>query len=444
MMKTFLVGNLLCMMIMFSGGLVFGAGIESLEKECAAGNVESCGNLAKSELEAGNHDNAKDHAQKACDGGAMRGCTVLGLLLKTQDQSEAKRLFKKACDSKYTRGCFNLGLLEYDGGNKEEAKKVFKDACGSGDSLSCDRQGIIEKESGNKETAKALFKKSCTAGDTVGCSDLAVSEYNEGNKAEAERLWEKACDGGDQTACKNLENILNEKARLYEHACESGDMTGCYNYGLVREKRKDDKPFVLEVYQKACNGGENRACDAIKQFLTRSCIQDRLKEDQECYIDGPTSQTSAGVSITPRVRLQTESCNKKAKQLEQGLGCSQVGDFEAKRGNIEEAEKIFRDGCNKQTNSGCGGLVCIGYIKMNQGKESEAKRLFKTACDFSSSKPGSYEGAAYEGCTAIPKPPIGHFNKQNYSKMVQQAIKEMPDKESQCRSKWQSAWGPKH
>jgi TPR repeat protein len=413
--------------------------VEEAEKACLAGKPEQCGNLSKLELESGNLANAKDHGKKACDGGAMRGCVVLGIILKKSDKSEATRLFKKACDTNYAKGCINLALLKYEDGDKSEAKENMKKACDQGDALGCDRQGALENELGNKKEALSLYKKSCDQGEMLGCTDQGSMEYSNGNKDEAERLWQLACSNREKNACEKFDSYLDEKIRLYQFACDKGDLSGCYNTGLALTKKDnafEEKNNILQIFQKACTGGEKRACDEIKRFLTKECINWNLKADRECYVDGPIERMSAGTSIIRRIRVHNESCDAKAKQAEKGLGCSNVGDFEAKGGNYLDAEKIYSEGCNKTNSTGCGGLVCMGYMKMNQKKEAEAKRLFKQACNFSETSPGTHDAKGYEGCTAIPIAPRN-------PKLVQQAIQAMTDKETECKKNWSRAWGPK-
>lgn len=411
--------------------------VEDTEKGCRSGNMEQCGNLSKLELESGNLINAKDHAKKGCDGGSMQGCIVLGVIFMKTDKSEAIRLFKQACDAKNTKGCINLALMKYDSGDKNEAKDLLKKACESGNAFACARQGVLENAMGNKKEAFELYKKACDGGEMLGCSDRGSAEFSNGNKDEAERLWDQACKGGEKRACEKLNAFLDEKIHLYQFACNKGDMSGCYNSGLALEKKADDneaKGHILEVFQKACTGGEKRACDEIKTFLTSDCIKRRLKADIGCYVDGPTEKISAGSSFIRRVRIQSESCDAKAKQVEKGMGCSKVGDFEAKSGNYAEAEKIFAEGCTKTNNEGCGGIVCVGYLKMNQKKEAEAKQLFKIACSFAETTPGSYDSNAYEGCTVFPDSPNKKFN--------QKPLNDLTERESTCKRNWSQAWGP--
>lgn len=416
--------------------------VEDAEKACSSGNVEGCGNLSVFEFEAGNIENAKINAKKACDGNAMRGCNVLALILKNSDISEAKQLFEKACEKDHIKGCINLGILEYEKGNKKAAMKALKKSCDREDFFGCDRLGLIENEMGNKDEAKKLFKKACEGNEKIGCTNLGVSEHTSGNKVEAERLWKKSCNAGDPSACRYFENILNDKANLYEQSCSQNDMSACYNYGLIRVKRKDPENLVLQVFQKACDGNELRACDEIKSVLTKACVNRRLKLDRDCYTQGPVQRLSSGTSIIPSIRVHNDSCDKREKQTLQGLGCADVGDLEAKRGNFNEAEKIYKDGCTGHTNNeGCSGLVCIGYQKMNQKKEAEAKKLFKIACDNSKTKTESLPGS--EGCFAIPTPPSGNYNKKNFSELIEKAKRDMVDKEAQCIKNWERAWGPK-
>lgn len=259
----------------------------------------------------------------------------------------------------------------------------------------------------------------------------------------------RPCTSGDEIC-------LNAKREFYISTCNSGnDVSGCYNYGLLREQDlpEDDVDFniagqrgdisqVLQIYQMSCDGGERKACDAIRSLLQKQCSNARILTDKDCY-EPITVQKNEGVSRRTLVRIHNNTCDDKIKETAE-IACTMVGDFEAKKGNYPKAEEIYTATCDSPLNrSGCGGLVCVGYSKMNEGKQAEAKRLFKKACDFSEVSPGVHDGAAYSGCFAIPTPPkYGTINKQAFAKVIREAIKDMPNKEAECKNGWSHAWGP--
>ena len=68
----------------------------------------------------GNKQTAIKLWSKACDGGDMDGCGILGVMYDTgdgirQDKQKASKLYKKACDGGFMRGCKNYKLLNEEG-----------------------------------------------------------------------------------------------------------------------------------------------------------------------------------------------------------------------------------------------------------------------------------------------------------------------------------------
>lgn len=103
-------------------------GAEKLLQECERDQLDSCVTLAlwlRDVMEA--PASAYEPLKKACDGGNMKGCNVLGNLYLDpysglgMDQKQAKALYEKACTGGYTNACTNLRGL------KEEATTPAED-----------------------------------------------------------------------------------------------------------------------------------------------------------------------------------------------------------------------------------------------------------------------------------------------------------------------------
>ena len=103
-------------------------GAEKLLQECQKDQLDSCVTLAlwlRDVMEA--PASAYEPLKKACDGGNMKGCNVLGNLYLDpysglgMDQKQAKALYEKACTGGYTNACTNLRGL------KEEATTPAED-----------------------------------------------------------------------------------------------------------------------------------------------------------------------------------------------------------------------------------------------------------------------------------------------------------------------------
>ena len=88
---------------------------DKLIRECNRNNLESCVTAAiwtRDYLEA--PANAYPFLKKACDGGNMRGCNVLGNLYLNpssglgMDYAAAVKLYERACKGGYENACTNL------------------------------------------------------------------------------------------------------------------------------------------------------------------------------------------------------------------------------------------------------------------------------------------------------------------------------------------------
>ena len=117
----------------------------------------------------------RDHATERVNEGQA--------LYNQQRYSEARMLYQKACDGGAARGCGNLGYLyEYGQGVKQDYSKALAD-----------------------------YELACAGGDTSGCvSGGWLYETGRGvahDNAQARKMYKKACDDGDRTACTSLRNL---------------------------------------------------------------------------------------------------------------------------------------------------------------------------------------------------------------------------------------------
>lgn len=411
--------------------------LNALKNGCDQDDFNACGDLSKAELDSNQRDNAQLHAHKACDGGNLRGCTVLGILLRTGgDSKEAKVVLKKACDGNYLKGCVQLGATLDEQGRKIEAKDIFKKVCQSKEPAGCFGLAFYERTLGNKDEALRLFKSACDSGMKDSCDEAKKTEADSGIPAH--------CDSGDA-------NCLSNRERRLSAACDLGGYSQCYEYGKIREERHDQRTLILQVYQSGCDGGNKESCDAIKRVLTDSCIYNETHSHKECYpsfdqMAKMPIQSSGGTTVVNVERFDNPECNKKLEFAKKADHCAVIGDFEAKNGAFAEAEKIYSAGCTSPSNNqGCGGLVCLGAMKAATGNKQEAFKLFKQACINSAKGDGSYDGKAYNGCLAanISLGPIEADNKKSIAKASASKIGKMTDTVKSCQAEWDKAWGPR-
>jgi uncharacterized protein len=170
---------------------------------------------------------AKPPAERACNGGNMHGCTILGYLYEhglgvAQDYNQARSLFQKACDGGDMIACSNLGGLYGDGKgvprDYAQARSLYQKACGGGDMAGCNNLGDLyvngEGVARDYTQARVLFQKACNGGEMMGCYNLGWLYANgrgvPQDNAQARSLYQKACSGGLPLACNDLKTLPKE------------------------------------------------------------------------------------------------------------------------------------------------------------------------------------------------------------------------------------------
>lgn len=100
-----------------------------------------------------------------------------------RDYTQAMKLFDKACDGGNMYGCGLLGAMYYKGDGVEQ----------------------------NHLKSAILFDKACDSGDMKGCGVLGTMYYDgdgvEKDSLKGVKLFQKACDGGNIEACEMLKKI---------------------------------------------------------------------------------------------------------------------------------------------------------------------------------------------------------------------------------------------
>ena len=214
-------------------------------------------------------------------------------------------------------------------------------------------------------------------------------------------------------------NCLNAKMQHFGELCESDDANACYNRGLAQEEydlsfnSSQEDPWLLQWFQKGCDKKDEKNCAAIKRVLIDKCDRENISIDR----------------------------------------CSLLGDYEAKQGHYDEAEKIYKNGCDMpadeiKNHDACKGLVCIGYMKINRGEQKVGKSYFKKACESTCIhhiQLGIDIGGdgTCDGCQVIPSaPPHSHWKNGFLQNKIKEAMTAMPDLEKACKTNWSRASGP--
>ncbi len=250
--------------------------------------------------------------EKRCGGGDMRACSNLGVFFERglggeQSDARAAELFLRACNQKEATGCFNLGTRYQKGRGVardwEKAAGFFAASCERGHASACSAEADLYDQGGHglaQDPARsaALYGTACEAGFAAGCFNLGTS-YQAGagvkkDPARALALYEKACyakpaafppgcnnsghmllrgDGVEKDVAKGAANL----ARMCSLAAEPGRDQGTRRAGVVAcmtaaplfergEGVPQKKDGARELYQSACNLGDQGGCEAAARL----------------------------------------------------------------------------------------------------------------------------------------------------------------------------------
>jgi len=235
------------------------ANVLDCEKSCASGRGEDCLVVGMAHLQGLGAQRSPDRAvtflRRACELGAVSGCTALGSVLLDRgpgDRAEARAALDKACDAGDAMGCNNLAALHAHGPDRDQARALL------------------------------LYEKACTRGSGMGCSSLAKAAL-EGDgvvkdPARAKVLFSRSmallqpeCERGNARACGQAGWLLErglggdqdvQKAVLdYQAGCDGNDGPSCYNLATVR-RATGDGGGAKGLFARACTLGLQEGCSA--------------------------------------------------------------------------------------------------------------------------------------------------------------------------------------
>jgi TPR repeat protein len=151
------------------------------DKQCVAGDLESCRQLGTSYLEGKGVSQDLPRAialfTRACDGANMAACNALAFeyLDRLKNPKAAVDTFQKACNGGFKPACRNLGLVLRDGrgvpADPVRASVLLDLACKGGVPFACTNAGdldaLLAVKLGPSRMKQAMlhYKQGCEAGD---------------------------------------------------------------------------------------------------------------------------------------------------------------------------------------------------------------------------------------------------------------------------------------
>ena len=211
----------------FIACFAFGATeLETLEKECNDGNMESC---LRAALQYEDNTKTLKLLEKTCDGGYEPGCLVMSIRMMQENPKKGIRSLEKNYNAKCTICCGLLGI-KYSLGvdvEKDISKGItyYDKACDGGEELSCSMLAdMYDKGKGVKKDemrAAVYYKKGCDiAGELLDCYNFAFfNHYIEKDKSKAAQYYKKACNSGKNSSYLDLPN-MTELKDTWQKSCD--------------------------------------------------------------------------------------------------------------------------------------------------------------------------------------------------------------------------------
>ncbi len=219
-------------------GSASGSETASRPNSSATGSARAAGSTTATSTSTG-EPKPNDPQAVACDGGDLKACVAYADKLLKGTDKEAKRgceaPLRKACDGKIGRACSDLGsrclpaIILADGRktylkDKKDKAELNEQACQFDDGLGCfniaknyeEGYGVDQDEAKAEERMKkalTLLPKECDAGDGKSCFSLAMlynpktaSNRVPKDDAKSKGFYKKACDAGEELACNVLKD----------------------------------------------------------------------------------------------------------------------------------------------------------------------------------------------------------------------------------------------
>lgn len=226
-----------------------------LAASCENGDAQDC-TRAASVLGMGIRDGGGDaetremgawierYADDGCRGGDPVGCALLGAIYERgrgvpRDPARAIAQYDKACSGGYAPSC--LTLAAFREGDTAASASAYRRACDAGSGFGCAaaaqryRRGVGVRL--DPEQAGHLFARGCALGDPAACV-LGAEMFAQGTAADRRRA-----------------------AVLASAGCAQDIAPACLLLGEAYEAA-GDRGEALELYRKACEAGEDKACSA--------------------------------------------------------------------------------------------------------------------------------------------------------------------------------------
>ncbi|GMV14540.1 MAG: sel1 repeat family protein [Sorangiineae bacterium PRO1] len=292
------------------------------------------------------------------------------------------------------------------------------------------------------ERAASLAEKACAGGSARGCGNLGHA-YDRGEALpkdmnKARELYTKSCEAGWPRGCSNL-GVLTENDGdataanvLFDRACSGGEARACHFLALNLDKGKGTAPDPTRakaLFARACNGKWEDACGLLSSQLLAGNEEERAKGvkglEESCAKGSPNACRFLGSLRLSGTKLPRDPA-KAAQDFERACEGKELKScvdaatlFLAGRDgvarNVEKAAKLAKKGCDGGQIAGCR-LVALGQLQgLGAGRDDAAAlKLLEKSCADGDGESCAGAGLLYRhgfGTSANPSFATGLFDK---------------------------------
>lgn len=358
---------------------------EECKTQCDLGNADSCYNLA-SLTSMGKHggpadpDAATALYAKACEGENLNACSALTFRLDWAKEGERViSLLQKACDGGKVSDCRVLGteLIRGTRLSKDDVRgeKLLASACSKGDMFAC--SDLASYYYDNKQASRGLsvLQTDCEAGNGNSCSKMGgwLSRCEDGRAP--------GMSPGEVKSCEKFPDTNANKATLaFESACRNKFYGACRIAGdryAGGKGVKADTSKAFDLYTLGCpygvgscgalgnsyEKGEGTSVDLQKAFEAYAKGCDSVSKG-DCY-DAARVAKKLGNDVDYRARLE-KGCTKGSRR-----SCDELTKLLEKEKKTEDAKAVYQDICSRLREP----QYCDSYVRLGGVLEPNFKTI---------------------------------------------------------------------
>jgi type IV secretory pathway TraG/TraD family ATPase VirD4 len=202
---------------------------------------------------------------------------VAQAVIRNQNEKAAQKAREDKSNYEFEHRDFDPSKLlkkeNIDKGRDAFDRNFYEQRCGWGDAVACGKTAVMywDGRGATQDRAKALalHRKACDGGYAPSCEALKTLPDSQ-VKAAGDELFRQAGTMSTFGANgKRVEDSQGDATAMFVLACDAGSLPGCAE-AAARYRGGNGVPVyygrALELYRKACAGGERKACEDMKEI----------------------------------------------------------------------------------------------------------------------------------------------------------------------------------